>query len=437
MLTAVQVFLKPGGDGFPNMGPELILVVLLSGAAGALLGTFTGLIPGIHVNTLAMILLGSYPFLEETVAGFVDPSWTPLLISCCIMSASAVHSFVDFVPSVFLGVPDADETLSVLPGHRLLEQGKGMAAVRAAAIGSTVGSLSALALAVPIQWVMLLGAADYIDHFTAGVICFTLIVIIMNSSRQAMSLILVIISGMLGLLVQSDLVPVIGLFDGGTMLFPLLTGLFGIPPLLGKGNNRKRKRQKDDGKDPVGPSPGLLGVMAGLIAGWFPGVTSTAGATLMTAFVKERDPARFISLTASIGTVTSVFSVVTLSVSGSGRSGTAMAVKEIIGDSLTGFCSEAFVLLLLSIAVGSAFGYPITVACGKLMCGVSENVPAEVLNNLILIFITILVLVSTGPFGLVVLVISSMLGMVPPALGVSRVCLTGCLMVPVLLNIVL
>ena len=56
------------------------------------------------------------------------------------------------------------------------------------------------------------------------------------------------------------------------------------------------------------------------------------------------------------------------------------------------------------------------------------------MGNAVLALIVILVLLFTGPFGLAVLVISAAVGRIPPALGVSRVCLTGCLMVPVVLN---
>ncbi len=416
------------------MGPEIILMVLVAGMVGAAIGTFTGLVPGIHVNTAATMLLGAYPFLENMISGYTDPAWVPVLVSCCIMSASAVHSFVDFVPSVFIGAPDPDDTLSVLPGHRLMMEGKGMVAIRAAAIGSVIGSVSALALCIPLQWIMLQGAIDYIDYFTTGIICLTIAIILYNSSDRPVTAALFVISGLMGYIVQTGIIPVLGIIDGGTMLFPLLTGLFGIPPLLDRAKGTRCKKQTDNGINPVGSGPGLLGVLAGLIAGWFPGVTSTAGATLMSAFVKERDPARFISMTASIGTVTSVFSILTLSVSGSGRSGTTMVIKQIIGDSLDGFCSGPFLLILFSIAIASVFGYAATIGCGRFMSQISERIPADLLNNAVLALIVVLVLVTVGPFGLPVLLLATAVGMMPPSLGVGRVCLIGCLMLPVLLS---
>ncbi|MBR2255479.1 MAG: tripartite tricarboxylate transporter permease, partial [Candidatus Methanomethylophilaceae archaeon] len=91
---------------------------------GAAMGTFSGLVPGIHVNTLASVMLAVYPSLASAMA-FLGDDGSRIAVSCCIMSASVVHSFVDFVPSVFIGAPDAEDAVSVLPAHRLLHQGEG------------------------------------------------------------------------------------------------------------------------------------------------------------------------------------------------------------------------------------------------------------------------------------------------------------------------
>ena len=419
------------------MGPEIIALVLAAGIIGAAIGTFTGIVPGIHVNTATTVLLGSYPLMEEVVSGFCDPSFTPVLISCCIMSAATVHSFVDFVPSVFIGAPDPDDSLTVLPGHRLLSEGRGMVAVRAAAIGSAVGSVAALALSIPLQWLMLRGGSEIIDCFTFGVVTVTILVIILVSSDRLITAAMLLLTGFMGLAINSEIIPVIGIIEGGTLLFPLLTGLFGLPPLLDNAAGGRIPDQYDDGNDPVGPMPGIKGVATGILAGWFPGITATAGATLASAVTRENDPARFISMTASIGTVTSVFSLVTLSVSGSGRSGPSMAVKQVIGDSLGGFCSEAFVLILLSMALATLLGYVSTIGAGKLMVRISDRISPVAMGDAVLGLIVILVLLFTGPFGLAVLVVSAAVGRIPPALGVSRVCLTGCLMLPVVLNVLL
>ncbi|MCK9323497.1 MAG: tripartite tricarboxylate transporter permease [Candidatus Methanomethylophilaceae archaeon] len=403
---------------------------------GAIAGTFTGLVPGIHVNTLASIMLIGYPTLESAISDFADPNWVPVLVSACIMSASVVHSFVDFVPSVFIGAPDPDDALSILPGHRLLMNGQGMLAVRSAAVGSAIGATFAILLAIPVQYLMLNGLADQLDTLTFSILLFTLCVMVINEkgiAHKIWAILLILLSGFLGIMCMHMNLPCSGILGDGTLLFPLLTGLFGMPALMSSISNAAIPKQTDTGIDPVGPLPGIKGVITGCLAGWYPGITATAGASLASVFTPENDPARFISLVASIGTVTTVFSIVTLSVSGSGRSGTVLVVKEIMDDNISGFCSEGFLLLLLSIAIATAIGYIITIKAGRLMSDVADRFDLRTLNKVVILFVTILILLLTGPFGIVILIISTVVGFIPVNIEMSRIPLTGCLIVPVLL----
>ncbi|MCL2295702.1 MAG: tripartite tricarboxylate transporter permease [Methanomassiliicoccaceae archaeon] len=419
------------------MGPDLILLVMAACIAGSLIGTFTGLVPGIHVNTLASMMLVSYPAMESFLLSFTSSANVPVVVSSCIMSASVVHSFIDFVPSVFIGAPDPDEVLTTLPGHRLLMQGQGMRAVRAAAVGSAVGASSAILLAVPLQYLMLHGLADQLDAFTIAVLLFTMSAMVLKErglENKVWAAVLAAVSGTLGLLCMDLPIPSVGIAGEGTLLFPLLTGLFGIPALLSSFKNASVPEQHDDGVSPVDHVPGVKGVIMGSVAGWYPGMTATVGASLSSIFMPEDRPERFISVVASIGTVTSIFSLVTLSVSGSGRSGTVLVIKEIIGDGISGFCSPEFLLLLLCAAVASLFGYHLTVSIGKMMSRLTNRINTMLLNKAVLCLVVALVLLLTGPFGLLILAISALVGMIPLAADMSRIPLTGCLMLPVIIH---
>ena len=419
------------------MGPDLILFVIIACIAGSLIGTFTGLVPGIHVNTLASMMLVSYPAMESFIITFTSLSYAPIIVSSCIMSASVVHSFVDFVPSVFIGAPDPDEILTALPGHRLLMKGHGMRAVRAAATGSAVGASSALILAVPFQYLMLHGLADKLDEFTIAVLIFTLSAMVLKErslEKMVWAAVLVVVSGVLGLICMDVPIPSTGISGEGTLLFPLLTGLFGIPALLSSFKNASVPEQRDDGVSPVDHIPGIKGVIMGSIAGWYPGMTATVGASLSSIFLPENKPEKFISVIASIGTVTSIFSLITLSVSGSGRSGTVLVIKEIVGDGVSGFCSPEFLLLLLCAAIASFLGYHITISVGKMMSRLTNKINAALLNKAVLCLVVALVLLLTGPFGLLILVASVIVGMIPLAIDMGRIPLAGCLMFPVIIH---
>ncbi|MDR2865796.1 MAG: tripartite tricarboxylate transporter permease [Methanomassiliicoccaceae archaeon] len=418
------------------MEAEIIVFVAIMSAAGASAGMFSGLVPGIHVNTLASMMLILYPSMNATISSFADPAYVPVLLSSCIVSASVVHSFVSYVPSVFTGVPDQDNVMSMLPGHRLLLDGKGMIAVRASAIGSLIGGMSAVMVAIPLQYLMLNGLGGYLESITSVVLMIAVVALILSETtpgKWGYAASLVLISGAMGCICMFMPVPYHGLLFDGELLFPLLTGLFGIPVLISSPSGAEMPEQTDDDRHPVSVSSGLKGVLTGSAVGWFPGITATAGAAFTRLFIREDRPERFIALVSSIGTAAVVFALITLSVSGKGRSGTMMVVREILGGSMTGPADGIFLLMLLSVAVASFIGYLAAIRSGRGMAGFISKVNMKKMNMTILAVIVVLVLLMTGAWGIAVLAISAIVGMIPISAGTARVHLSGCLLVPVLL----
>lgn len=416
----------------------VILFILYMSIAGACIGTISGLVPGIHVNTLAALMLTFYPDLERLLSTFIPSDNVPVCVASCVISASVVHSFVDFVPSVFIGAPDPDDVLSMLPGHRLFSEGRGMVAVRSAAIGSAVGACASIAIAVPMQYLLIIGLGEYLDGLTVAVLSIVLLMMIFSESnidRGLWALAIVFLSGFLGYFCMNTDIPCRGLFNNGNILFPLLTGLFGIPALLQSLRRTESAEQTDGERYPIGPIPGIKGVMTGCITGWFPGITATAGAIVSGTVTPEREPEGFISMVASIGTASAVMMLVTMSVSGKGRSGTMLVIKDILGDSVIGFMNGSFLLLLLSVAIAALLGYELTIFSGKMMSSLVSRMDIAGVNRFSIVLMISLVSLMTGPFGLAVLTVSTIMGFLPIYADVSRVHLTGCLMIPALLSV--
>src|SRR3989344_9229703 len=90
-------------------------------AIGVLVGSLTGVTPGIHLNLVALLTFSVAPVLLQYIS----------LPSLCIfiIAMSITHTFVDAVPGMYLGAPSEAEALSVLPGHRMLLKGLGHQAV--------------------------------------------------------------------------------------------------------------------------------------------------------------------------------------------------------------------------------------------------------------------------------------------------------------------
>ena len=113
-------------------------------------------------RTSEALTWGSTPSSNSnTVSEFLAGASGPLLVlfgpeglAAAIVATMVTHTFLDAVPSTFLGVPDPDTVLSVLPAHRLCLAGHGEEAVRVSALGSVAGFVLCLPLFVVFMLVL-------------------------------------------------------------------------------------------------------------------------------------------------------------------------------------------------------------------------------------------------------------------------------------------
>ena len=114
----------------------MLVELFLAISIGILFGTLTGLTPGIHINLIGAILISLSTFFLEIAS--------PIIIVIFVVSMSITQSFIDFIPSIFLGAPEEGTSLSILPGHELLKEGRGYEAIALTAYGS----LAAIAIII-------------------------------------------------------------------------------------------------------------------------------------------------------------------------------------------------------------------------------------------------------------------------------------------------
>lgn len=417
------------------MDADILLMVFYMCMIGTAIGTLSGLVPGIHVNTLAIILLTFSEQLLGIVSMFTGSDLAPTMLACCIVSAAVVHSTVSFVPSAFIGLPDTESVLSVLPAHRMVLEGEGMVAVRCAATGSLTGAITSLILAMPLYLLLEAGLGDYLNSITVGVLIIVLVMMVANEKGgfRMVAVAIMAASGAMGLITMLNLIPmesVIG--PEPETMFPLLTGLFGIPSLIWH-SDAEVPPQYDDEPYPVSPVPGIKGVLTGSLTGWFPGVTSTAGAMVAERLFGGNGPREFISMVASIGTASTVFTFITLSLTGKERSGTMSVTAELLTGYDITLGSEVFACILAAMAAAAVLAYAITVHSGRLMSRLVRRVDMSALSRAVLVLMLVMTVLFCGYWGLVMLLACTLIGMAPLLLGTRRIHLTGCLIVPVLL----
>ncbi|MDU9376330.1 hypothetical protein McpSp1_09360 [Methanocorpusculaceae archaeon Sp1] len=390
---------------------------------GVLLGTVSGLVPGIHSNT---------------IAGFLAGAAGPLLIlfgaegvAAAIVATMVTHTFLDAVPSTFLGVPDPDTVLAVLPAHRMCLAGHGEEAVRTSAIGSAAGFLLCLPL-FALFMLFLSPLQEYIDWGIGLVILFAAGLLIVYSKTPAWALAVFAASGVLGVFSLGYSYFSFGLFGIGEVLLPLLTGLFGIPVLLAS----MRSSQPLPAQNFSGLSisrrdiltGGLRGAVAGAVVGWLPGFSSgTANAVLAvrrSSDFESMDARSYLVATSAANTANAVLGIAALYAIGRMRSGAMVALGAIDLPPLS--------LMITAAAVAAVFAYLLTITSSR-FAPLVMRLNQPLLAKIVLVFLIVMSFVFCGPFGLLILLAAALVGMIPGLVNVQRIFCMGAIMLPVML----
>jgi putative membrane protein len=396
------------------------MIEILTGTLlGVILGTISGLIPGIHANTLAGVLLS----LQAVLLAFFGP----VALAGAMFAALITHTFVECIPATFLGIPDADTSLSVLPAHALCLEGNGEEAVRIAALGSAY----AMIFAVPLSIACFLFLPALQPYFDWGIGILLIAVVgfmIVMSESPGWSLGIFAVSGLLGIFtLHSAYLGWHMLTGGSALLMPLLTGLFGISILLtaSQGSLPAQHFRGIRLDDRTVMKSSLLGTLAGIAVGWLPGLsTATANSVLTSVIRYDRDRRAYILATSAANTANAFIGLAALFALSRMRNGVIVALSELPRISM-GELACAGVL-------AACAAYIITVS---LSCSADRlnGIHSRTLNRAVILFVVGLCLVFTGPFGGFILILATLVGLVPHLVNVPRVSCMGAIMVPVML----
>jgi len=390
---------------------EIFILALL----GIFFGIFTGICPGIHINLVAAVLLSLSPFLLSYLS--------PLSLSCFIIAMSVTHSFLDTLPTIYLGAPDDKTVLGVLPGHRLLMQGRGYLAVKL----SIIGAFSGLILSILFIPVFIL-IAKYIYPLIKNYIVYILIVImifmILREKNKKWAFTLFLIAGVFGILVFS--IP-----NLKNPLFPMLSGLFGLSALLiSYFDNTKIPEQKiDDNVDIDKKSIRTIfsSVIAAILVAFFPGLGPAQGSLIASQINGKNDNKSYLVLVGAVGTISVIFGLITFYTIGKARDGTIVTISKLLEINFSYLLILVFVLLFAgSIAV------LLTLFFAKKFSGFISKINYKALIISIIIFILILTPILSGFTGMVVLLTAASIGFIAPLKNVSRSHAMGCLILPVI-----
>ena len=396
-----------------------MIEILLGTLIGVLLGTISGIIPGVHANTLAGVLLS----LQVALLSF----FSPLVLAGAMFAALITHTFVDSIPSTFLGIPDADTSLAVLPAHALCLEGNGEEAVRIAALGSACAMVIAVPLSI-ICFFLLPALQPYFDWWIGILLIATMGYMIVTSECPGWALALFCVSGILGVFsLRYAFISWHTLAGSSAILMPLLTGLFGISVLItaSQGTMPEQHFRGIRMEDRNIMKYSALGTVAGVAVGWLPGLSTASANSVLASFIGyEKNRRTYILATSAANTSNAFIGLAALFALSRMRNGVMVAISELPLPTM----SELTVIGVLA----ACAAYGITVVLSRSASRLN-GIDGRLLNHAVIAFIIILCIILTGPFGVVILILATALGLVPHLVNIPRVFCMGAIIVPVIL----
>ncbi|MBS3149100.1 tripartite tricarboxylate transporter permease [Candidatus Woesearchaeota archaeon] len=395
---------------------DIILAVII----GSILGIFTGIIPGIHVNLLAVIIIALSPLYANLLS--------PIVIAVFILSIAVSHTFCKAIPATFIGVAEEDTIFNLLPSHQMLMQGKGYEAVKLTIIGSILGALI-IVLVSPLLIIYTETFYNLIKTAIPYLLIISSLFLIYKEKNKAWALAIFIISGIFGILTFN--VPNIK-----EVLLPLLSGLFGLSALLLSLKDQikipKQIINKDKIKDLLLTKSIGLGILASILVGFLPGLGSAQSAALATSISKKNSTKSTLVILGSIDTIIMILSIIAFYTIERARSGAVVAISRIVPT----FSISQIILFMGIILISSGICSIITLYLTRFIANKIYKINYKKIVIIVSLFIIALVAVISGPLGLFILTISTIIGTLPIFLKVSRSQLMGCLIIPVIIYLI-
>lgn len=408
---------------------ELVIACLL----GIGIGTITGMTPGIHVNTAGAILFA----VSTILLSFVSPEFLCVLM----VSMSIAHALLEFIPSMLLGVPEEGTALSVLPGHKMVLEGRSKEAIRIVSIGGfgaiivTILLLPIFAIVLPptyellkpVTWILLLIASIYLIYKVTSTL-----------KGFLWSLLLFILSGILGWIIfQAPL-------SSGISLMCVFSGLFGISTILFSLNDNStiphQNKFYDLDIDNAKIKSIITGGTTGAILGFLPGFGPAQGSVIAQSASgqsnnDDENTTNFLLAISGLNTSDCLFSLIAIYLIGNPRSGIAVYMSYLISEFNLSHLIVFIFASLIAVSLSLVLCLKLGDSFSKLMSGIDYRKLsiAVIILQVILLYIFGLYYQAPLPYLTLMLVTSTAMGLLPHYLDVGKSHLMGVLIIPAII----
>ena len=405
---------------------ELVIACFI----GIAIGTTTGMIPGIHVNTAGAILFASSTFLLTIVS--------PEFLCVLMVSMSIAHALIEFVPSMLLGVPQEGTATSILPGHRMVLQGRSKEVIRIVSVGGfgaiivTILMLPIFAIALPVlhdvskpyTWMILLVASVYLTHRLSR-----------NFRNFLWASLLFVLSGILGWIIFQT--PI----SSGITLMCTFSGLFGISTILFSLNDSSTIPHQnpfyelniDYNKFKSIFAGGITGAILGFLPGFGPAQgTVIAQAVSGTNDNDDDDTVNFLLATSGLNISDCLFSLIAIYIIGNPRSGIAVYMSYLIFEMGLNHLAIFIFASLIAVSVSLVLSLKLGDSFSRLMGGVDYKKLSigVILLQIVILYLFVIYYKAPVMYMTLALITSTAMGMLPHYIGIGKSHLMGVLIIP-------
>jgi putative membrane protein len=376
----------------------------LAGLVGSLAGIIIGLIPGLHLNIFAYLILLS-PNLETAV----------FLIGALLSS-----NVFEFLGAAYLNVPKEGEVLLKGAFARFMANGRMATAVKIISYSSIISYALAMALSIFLGKAVSL-LSYFLSSYSWILLLLASFLIIIKQKNPLKSLAFFLLSGLLGMLSFN-----MGLNEP---FLPLLTGMFGIAGLIKKGGAGEQINQMDktavesDFFDIFKAS--IIGVLSTIAMMLIPAI-SPSQIGFFTGNYKD-DELKVASM-ASINISDAIMSLTAFYFINKARSGTV----EKIGQAIFIGLKEYYLILFCGF-------FSLIIACilapkiSKKISNYSKIIGSKWFSLGIIIFVALLAAYFDSFKGVIILALSTLLGLFLIKKNARPVNLMGSLALPTIL----
>ncbi len=390
----------------------MFILILLSILLGITIGIITGIIPGLHPNTVFVMIISLLPLIN-------------LPIQCMlvfVVSLAITNTFTDFLPSIIFGAPEPSTSLSVLPGHRMLLSGRGYEALFLTVVGGLSASI-VITLVLPLITYLVPLLYNNIHNYIHIILAIIVLwmVLIEKGADKIYAFFIFVFSGVVGIIT-------LGVSD--SVLFPSLSGLFGLSTIIIglMGRTVIPPQEITDNVVCDYKKGTIASILSGMLVGILPGIGSTQAGIITSQLFKGKIK-EFLMALGGINTANIIYTIIVFYSLGKIRSGSAWALSQIS----TKISFNDMILVILTIIVASCLSSILTLSIGKRIIGKVDKFPYKLISVLIVACILLFTITLSGVFGIVVLFTCTFLGIFTILLGINRTHLMGFLILPTIL----